>query len=609
MGDVQKWIAWMKKLPVWVQGVIGLIAAIVSFVILFRENYHLGLVITGLTILVSVLCLSAYIAFAKTPPLIIGGKGVYRCENYRIWALRSIAFIVVGIGLMLLLRPSRLYITTAFVGTATPTVVCPFQPEAENEILVTIAPFDGNENIYPETRIERNLKQAIETISELSSVRVERYPEVLKEANHTSTLEQIKKTCRPSIIIWGWYDKLGITANYEIVEFQKLNHTLYKPSLEEVLRLESDLDRFTFYVTRELPEEVTHLTFFTIGQIYIIRDKMDKARIYLNRAVTSFPNHYRGTWREDQFLLNLATVQILGLDDFESGIKIANCLIAKNPGDLNGYGLRAQSFELMAVSEYIERNDISFNFSIELFDGEEIVVVSADKDIPLEAFKNSESLKSYNDAVENTTCVIPELYYQRGIQNYYFGNIEKAIYDVQIVATVMQPGFTRNLAEALIEEWSSEVGKPISTLIEPQSAYDYWQLGLVYGKVCDFEKAVESYSTAIEIDQAFVDAYLSRGGNYSDSGKYELALRDYEKVMQLEPDNSLVYHYRGTTYRRQNNIEDAIADFEHALELENDPEWRTWIEQQLYELQQNDSEDDVEEVDVPMSCLNYEQSW
>lgn len=123
MDRQQKWIEAIKNLPTWVGGAIGLATAIISFVVLLQKNYYLGTVILGLLLLVAMLCLCIYLAFAKTPPLVAGGKGVYRFEKYRLWALVGIGLVITITVIMLAYRPSRSFIVVAFRGTATATTM------------------------------------------------------------------------------------------------------------------------------------------------------------------------------------------------------------------------------------------------------------------------------------------------------------------------------------------------------------------------------------------------------------------------------------------------------------------------------------------------------
>jgi hypothetical protein len=121
MKEQQKWTEWIRNVPKWVKGVIGLIAAIVTFVLFFRKNFHLVTTISGTLFLGILLYLCLYWAFARTRPLVAGGKGVFRFENHRPWAFVGIGFIVGVSSAILAFEPGRSFIATAFVGTATPT--------------------------------------------------------------------------------------------------------------------------------------------------------------------------------------------------------------------------------------------------------------------------------------------------------------------------------------------------------------------------------------------------------------------------------------------------------------------------------------------------------
>lgn len=69
------------------------------------------------------------------------------------------------------------------------------------------------------------------------------------------------------------------------------------------------------------------------------------------------------------------------------------------------------------------------------------------------------------------------------------------------------------------------------------------------------------YTSAIEIDGEFANAYISRGENYNNLGIYELALHDLDIALQIEPENPLGFYYRGIIYTKQNENEEAFKDF------------------------------------------------
>lgn len=123
MSERQRWIEAIKKLPAWVSGAISLATAIIGFVLFLQGNSQLGVTILGILFVVVLFLLFMYVAFAKTPPLIEGGKGIYRFEKYRTWALIGIGFVIGLTSAVLILKPSRSFVASAITGRATPTDV------------------------------------------------------------------------------------------------------------------------------------------------------------------------------------------------------------------------------------------------------------------------------------------------------------------------------------------------------------------------------------------------------------------------------------------------------------------------------------------------------
>ena len=142
MKEQQKWTEWIRNLPKWVMGAIGLITAIVTFVALFQKNFHLATTISGTLLLLTLLSLCLYWAFARTRPLVAGGKGVFRFESHRPWAFLGIGFIVGVSSAILAFEPGRSFIATAFCGTVTPT------PTPSPTSTATLTP-----TLYPHARI------------------------------------------------------------------------------------------------------------------------------------------------------------------------------------------------------------------------------------------------------------------------------------------------------------------------------------------------------------------------------------------------------------------------------------------------------------------------
>lgn len=119
MGEQQKWIELAKKSPAWISGGISLATAVIGFILLLQGNVRLGVTVLGFLFTALLLFALAYVAFARTTPLIEGGRGVYRFETYRPWALVGLGLVVGLVLAVLLFRESRLFIVAAMTGQET----------------------------------------------------------------------------------------------------------------------------------------------------------------------------------------------------------------------------------------------------------------------------------------------------------------------------------------------------------------------------------------------------------------------------------------------------------------------------------------------------------
>jgi len=83
-----------------------------------------------------------------------------------------------------------------------------------------------------------------------------------------------------------------------------------------------------------------------------------------------------------------------------------------------------------------------------------------------------------------------------------------------------------------------------------------------------YDKAINSYTKAIEYNPNDFGLYNNRGIAYQATGEYEKAIADYNKAAELNPYDDSAYNNRGAAYEDIGNIEQAIADYRKALELD-----------------------------------------
>lgn len=105
--------------------------------------------------------------------------------------------------------------------------------------------------------------------------------------------------------------------------------------------------------------------------------------------------------------------------------------------------------------------------------------------------------------------------------------------------------------------------KPTETL----SAYEYFARGAGYYEKLEYDKAIESFTKAIEIDESYQNAYVYRGCAYYLKKLYVEAVKDYTKAIKLDPKGANAYINRGTAYVYKGLYGQAIDDYTKAIEL------------------------------------------
>ncbi|QWR77288.1 tetratricopeptide repeat protein [Candidatus Magnetomonas plexicatena] len=103
-----------------------------------------------------------------------------------------------------------------------------------------------------------------------------------------------------------------------------------------------------------------------------------------------------------------------------------------------------------------------------------------------------------------------------------------------------------------------------------KDAEAYNHAGNVHYTDGDYDKAIASYTKAIEMNPLFTVAYVNRADAYAARGNRKRAVADYTKAIELEPDYALAYFNRGLVYLKQERKDKAMADYKTAVELNSD---------------------------------------
>jgi len=102
---------------------------------------------------------------------------------------------------------------------------------------------------------------------------------------------------------------------------------------------------------------------------------------------------------------------------------------------------------------------------------------------------------------------------------------------------------------------------------DPESPEAYNNRGLVYYHRKQFDLALNDYSKAIAFNSALSEAYINRAILYGHLEQVELALADYVNALKLgHLSNPMVYFNRGNLYAKQGDLQKAISEYGLAIQ-------------------------------------------
>ena len=103
--------------------------------------------------------------------------------------------------------------------------------------------------------------------------------------------------------------------------------------------------------------------------------------------------------------------------------------------------------------------------------------------------------------------------------------------------------------------------------LNPQMDSAYYNRGLAYADIGEFDKAIEDYSTIINQNSGDAGAYSSRGEAYLCKGEYDKAIKDYSETIELKPDYAFFYLNRGKAWLHVQKWDKAIKDLTDAWNI------------------------------------------
>lgn len=405
----------------------------------------------------------------------------------------------------------------------------------DNEILILVAQFHGSETIDVTSRITDKLTIAANSTN-LSNVRVAKVPYIIE---NSTTAQEVGASHNATIVIWGWYDEIGSTANFETIgdhdNIQIARRERRESSGVSVQEAASQpSSKSAIYFRQGLPEEMTYFVSFAIGQLYYWDEDFEEALAAFSTAIENAAGKEKLSGLETVYFYRgyiFGTIReqsTQAISDYESAIGLkpdfveAYNNLGNEYSDLEEYGTALEKFNKALeidpefTSAYNNRGNVYR--SLEKY---ELAITDYNKAISL----------SPDDA---------DAYANRGLTFYHLKNYRLAVKDYD---------------------------RAIS--LDPKQAGEYNNRAIAYIELEELDKALEDLNQAIKLDPELAIAYNNRGSLYDRTGQKNEAIIDFNKAIELNQELAIAYGNRALVSLKLSKFEQAIVDYTKALELDN----------------------------------------
>ncbi len=106
-----------------------------------------------------------------------------------------------------------------------------------------------------------------------------------------------------------------------------------------------------------------------------------------------------------------------------------------------------------------------------------------------------------------------------------------------------------------------------SFMYSTENADVYYNMGLIYYNLQNYEKSSESLNKALEIKPNFYDALNQRGIVFTMQKQYSRAMEDFDKAISLQPQNSQAYFNKAIALLYMSEKEKSCILLEKAYNL------------------------------------------
>ena len=113
---------------------------------------------------------------------------------------------------------------------------------------------------------------------------------------------------------------------------------------------------------------------------------------------------------------------------------------------------------------------------------------------------------------------------------------------------------------------SSDADEEIDPVSKSDKIRGHFNAGVRFSQRRDFDKAIEEYSKALEINPGIAEIHSNLGFAYLDSGKVDLSISSQKKALELDINLVNAYYGLALALEEKGDIEGARKNWEQYLE-------------------------------------------
>ena len=373
-----------------------------------------------------------------------------------------------------------------------------------DESLIVLAPFVNYTSGGQGFNVVGRLRSAIDAEirdAGLASVRTVEWP---REIDSEQAAEDAGRRSDAALVIWGEYDSGRVIARFTAPRGRPSLHA------QQIVDIASSPAELPATINIGLTDEVRHVAFLTLGQLYLEQDDFDRAKTVLVHALDPPPSE-PAALANLRFLLGRA---YMGGDlaDYDEAVWLFTQVLAVQPNSVEALNGRALA--------YLARSR------------------PGDSDLAVHDLVRATTVSPERAASSLNLAVA---YLERGAG----GDVDRALTSL-------------NEALAVDSEYAS-------AYVNRAGAY------IARGAPGDVARALGDIEKALDIEPDLASAYLSRGNAFlarGEPGDPELAIAELSRAIELAPDSPEAHFNRGLVYSELEHWSASLTDLRRARDLD-----------------------------------------